>query len=490
MRRALLAAVVAALGLAGSAAAFAPSDPLAAKQWYLLDDHAFDAWPTPPTTLQPVKVAVVDSGIDCSLPDFQGRIADARSFVGGDPCTDTEGHGTFVAGIIAANLDTQGIVGIAYTSQLLVAKVVRSDGTIPLQAEADAIHWAVDSGARVINLSLGGVRDPIHPEHDTYSPLEASAVAYAYSKGALVVAAVGNADEAYSQPWPYASYPAALPHVLGVSALTRTGNVPDYSNRDAIYNDISAPGSGIFSTLPLALTAQNPMCVDQGYSDCGSSDYRNAEGTSFAAPQVSAAAAVLFALDPTLTASQAEAILEHSADDVNAATGCPRCAVGRDPYSGWGRLDVARAVAALALPLPAADRYEANDNAGADAYTAWGKDVTLKATLDYYDDPVDVYRVALGPGEHLAAKIVPSWPGARVALTLWKPGTTHVDTAQSRSLRVVQSATPATVQHIAFTAKGRGWYYVEVHVTTPGSGPYTLTLAKTMAALAPLRGGA
>ena len=62
---------------------------------------------------------------------FQGRLAAEKSFVGGDPCTDTQGHGTFIAGIIAANLDTQGIVGIAYTSQLLIAKVVQNDGTIP-----------------------------------------------------------------------------------------------------------------------------------------------------------------------------------------------------------------------------------------------------------------------------------------------------------------------------------------------------------------------
>ncbi len=119
MLRALLAAVAVALAAATTAAAFVPADPLVAKQWYLQDDHAFDAWAEPPTTLQPVKVAVIDSGVDCSLPDFQGRILDARSFVGGDPCSDVEGHGTFVAGIIAANLDSEGIVGIAYTAQLL-----------------------------------------------------------------------------------------------------------------------------------------------------------------------------------------------------------------------------------------------------------------------------------------------------------------------------------------------------------------------------------
>ena len=275
----------------------------------------------------------------------------------------------------------------------------------------------------MINLSLGGVRDPVHPDRDTYSSVEAQAIAYASGKGALLVAAVGNGDEAFSQPWPFASYPAALPHVIGVSALTRAGNVPDFSNRDPVFNDISAPGSGIFSTFPLAITAQRPACVDQGYSDCGPDDYRDPEGTSFAAPQVTAAAAVLFAVAPTLTASQATTILEHSADDVSAATGCARCALLRDPLSGWGRLDVAKAIAAIAGPLPAPDRYETNDDAGTQAHTVWGKHVTLNATVDYYDDRVDVYRVSLGPNERLTARVTGSWPGAQVNLALWRPGT-------------------------------------------------------------------
>jgi subtilisin family serine protease len=475
----LIAVTVTALAVVAQAAAFTPADPLAPKQWYLQDDHAFDAWALPPTTLNPVKVAIVDSGVDCSLPDFQGRIADKRSFVGGDPCVDTDGHGTFVAGIVAANLDSQGIVGIAYTSQLLIAKVVRSsDGQIPLEAEAAAIRWAADSGAKVINLSLGGVRDPVDPNRDTYSSREASAIEYAYSKGAVLVAAVGNGDEAPTQPWPYADYPAALPHVIGVSALTHSGNVPDFSDRDAVFNDISAPGEGIFSTFPLALTAQRPLCVDQGFSDCGPNDYANPEGTSFAAPQVSAAAAVLFASDPSLTNDQVSTILEHTADDVNAATGCSKCQLLRDAYSGWGRLDVAKAVAALAGPLPVPDRFETNDNAGAQAHTIWGKNSTFTATLDYYDDPVDVYRVALGPDERLVANVNGSWPGALVRLTLWRPGTQQVEPPRQVGLRAAQSASPGARQHIAFTSRTRGWYYVEVKVVSPGFGPYTLSLAK------------
>jgi subtilisin family serine protease len=370
---------------------------------------------------------------------------------------------------------------MAYTAQLLIAKVVTPDGTIPLEAEANAIRWAVDNGARVINLSLGGVRDPVRRDRDTYSPVEASAVAYAYAKGAVVVAAVGNADEAYAQPWPYASYPAALPHVIGVSALTRSGNVADFSDRDAIYNDIAAPGVDIFSTLPTAMTALRPTCTYQGYSECGPDDYANAEGTSFSTPQVSAAAAMLFAVDPALTNSQVGDILEHTADDVNAATGCGKCAVGRDPYTGWGRLDVAKAIAAVTDgPLPPPDAFETNDDAGTQAWTIWGKQRTVDATLDYYDDPVDVYRVALTGHEKLTARLTGDWQGARVKLVLWRPSTASVvNQQQSSTLRAAQSAASSGTQRLTFTAPGRGWYYVEAIVTAPGYGPYALTLTKT-----------
>ena len=482
IRRTLLVAVTAALAAAAPAAAFTPTNPLAPRQWYLQDDHAFDAWPTPPTNLQPVRVAIVDSGIDCSLPDFAGRLVAARSFVGGSPCTDTEGHGTFVAGEIAANLGTSGIVGIAYTAQLLIAKVVNEDGTIPLSAEAAAIRWAADNGARVINLSLGGVRDVKDLTQDTYSALEESAVEYAYSKGAVLVAAVGHGDEAPTMPWPYASYPAALPHVIGVSALTRTGNVPDYSNRDPIFNDLSAPGSSIFSTFPRALTGLNPSCPDQGYSDCGTEDYRNAEGTSFAAPQVSAAAAVLFAVDPQLTNSQVGWLLERTADDVNATNGCPKCGLLRDPLSGWGRLDVAKAVEALAGPIPPSDQYEPNDDAGTQAWTVWGKKDKLRATIDYWDDPVDVYRIQLQKKERLLAQLA-AGAGPSFELELWNPGTKHVDRPSSSQDLAAQSMT----KRLRYTAPARGWYYLEVKAASPGFAPYALSITKTGSPAAPRR---
>ena len=99
MRRVAAVLVLAALVVPALAAAFPNTEPLAAKQWYIEHDAAWDFWPTMPQ-LYPVKVAIVDSGIDGSHPDLMGRVIAARSFVGGSPYRDDDGHGTFVAGEI------------------------------------------------------------------------------------------------------------------------------------------------------------------------------------------------------------------------------------------------------------------------------------------------------------------------------------------------------------------------------------------------------
>jgi serine protease len=298
----------------------------------------------------------------------------------------------------------------------------------------------------------------------------------------VLVAAVGNSDEAYATPWPWASYPAALPHVIGVGALNKTGGIPDFSDRDAIFNDLVAPGVDIFSTFPVALTAQTPTCTPQGYTICGTDEYRHSEGTSFAAPQVAAAAAVLLAVQPDLRNSQVANILERSADDVNAANGCRQCPLGRDAYSGWGRLDVAKAVEILLSggPLPPPDAFETNDNAGTAAYTLWGTARTVKATLDYFDDPFDVYRIQIRKGDRLNAKLSGAWSGANVSLMLWRPGTSDVLEVKGRqSLRAAASIAPGAEQHLVYRSQASGWYYVEVRVTSPGAGAYTLELTKT-----------
>jgi subtilisin family serine protease len=483
MRRLALWLAAAALALPAGAAGdarFVPDDPLAGKQWYLGQIHAFDFWPDGPPVLPSVRVAVIDSGLDADHPEFAGRIALQQSFVGGD-VSDREGHGTFVAGIIAAALGNgQGIAGIAFPAQLLIAKVVRPDGSIAPDAEAAAIRWAADNGARVINLSLGGLRDPLVPRRDTYSRAEQDAIAYAYAQGAVVVAAVGNGDQAPKTPWNYASYPAALPHVLGVSALAQDGSVPAFSNRDAVYNDISAPGVGIVSTLPRSLTAARPSCVDQGYSTCGPPEFRTGDGTSYAAAQVSAAAALLLAVRPSLKPDQVTALLERSARDVSAATGCARCPLLRDAYSGWGSLDVASALRALSGPLPAPDRYEGNDDAGDRAFTLYGRSIDVNATLDFWDDQIDVYRIRLKKGQTVAVSLRGP-AGTDTNLVLWSPGTTQVEglSATLQARRVTQSAHAGPNEHFLHRAREQGWYYVEVKLTTPGSGAYRLHISKS-----------
>jgi subtilisin family serine protease len=472
-------AVAAPASAAVSRAAFAPNDPLVPRQWHLAANRAFDAWEELPP-LAPVRVAVIDSGVDGKHPDLVAKIVAARSFVGGSPLVDTQGHGTFVAGLIAAETNNAiGVAGMAPSAQLVVAKVVREDRTIPLDAEAAAIRWAVDQGARVINLSLGGVRDPRDPRRDTYSAGEAKALAYAYARGAVIVAAVGNGDQAPVSPWSYASYPAALPHVIGVSALARDGSIPAFSNRDPIYNDVSAPGEDIVSTFPRALTAQRPTCVEQGYSPCGPPDYRRAEGTSFAAPQVSAAAALLLAVHPGLKPDQVAVLLERSAADANASSGCVRCPLQRDSLSGWGRLDVTAALGALQGPIPQADSYESNDSAGEGAYVLWGAVRRLEATLDFFDDPSDVYAVKLQLGQRLVARLDGTLR-ADANLVLWRPGTKQVDTLSGSVVRqrAAVAARPGPHEILRFTADQQGWWYVEVKLSTAGSGPYSLTVTK------------
>lgn len=482
MSKALLAALAAAtllvpaVALGGARPSFTPSDPLAPRQYYLTQDHAFDAFDNALPSLTTVRVAVIDSGIDGSHPEFTKKIYASRSFVGGSATTDDEGHGTFVAGEIAAAINDQGIAGIAFPAQLIVAKIARADASISVRDEAAAIRWAVNRGAQVINLSLGGLRHPLHAD-DSYSQTEANAVDYAYRHGAVLVAAVGNADDAPRTPWPWASYPAALPHVIGVSALTQGGNVPLFSNRDRIYNDISAPGQNILSTLPLALTRARPGCTDQGYSDCGPDEFVHASGTSFAAPQVTAAAALLLALKPSLRPDQVSYILERTANDVDASDGCSVCSAGRDQYSGWGRLDIAKAIAALNEPLPPADRLEPNDDAGSHAAQLRASVRRVKATLDFWDDPVDVYRVHLVAGRRLRASLRgPS--GATTGLLLWRPGTARVNGLRGQRFRISQSIGPGSVHRLSFKVPTTGWYYVEAKITSRGAGAYTLTIAR------------
>jgi subtilisin family serine protease len=388
---------------------------------------------------------------------------------------DTFGHGTFVAGEIAAIADNGlGIAGIAPPARLVVAKVVDDDGTIPPRAEARAIRWAVRSGARVINLSFGSIRDPADPSIDGFSYRERKAIAFAVRSGALVVAAAGNGNDAPAKPWPYASYPAAFPHVLGVAAYGRKGGVPSFSNRDEQYVDLAAPGMDIFSLFPRSLTSRFTKCAEQGYSSCGSKEYQHADGTSFSSPQVAGAAAVLLGQLPALRPDQVGAILKRTADDATPATGCDDCTPGPDALTGFGRLDLSAALQALNGNLPAPDRLEPNDGTGRWAATIYGK-LDKPATLDWWDDPNDVYRFYLKRGQHVSAlvrasKIDPS-------LILWKPGLRSLAFARSdfRARRSIHGL--GVPERLAYRARKSGWYSLQVKLARPGFGQYRIRLA-------------
>ena len=349
------------------------------------------------------------SSTPASIPptrSSQNQIVDGRSFVASDWESDTNGHGTFVAGEIAATLNNgRGIAGMGFSVDLLIAKIVRSDGTISPVAEARAIHWAVDHDARVINMSFGGVRDPSDPSQDTYSRLEAEAVQYAVDRGVLVVAAVGNADGAPTEP---GATPAIRRRCRTLSASARCARRdraglleprrPLQRHRGARRGDpLHAAGraDGELATWlhpsgVLGLRADR-VPPRRGHVVLGAARL----GRSRAPLRVV----------PVAAGRPGSNLLTRSSADANPDTGCIRCTAGRDAMTGWGQLDIGSAVDALDDQLPAADRYEGNDQV-ANAASLWGRrGQRIHGTIDYWDDRQDVYKVRMRAGQQIAAKL-------------------------------------------------------------------------------------
>ncbi len=274
------------------------SDPYYQKQWYLARIGAPVAWEGGITGGE-VLVAVVDSGVDASHPDLRGRVERGYDFVDHDEdASDAYGHGTHVAGIIAAAGDNgEGVAGLAWRARILPVRVLDGSGYGYYSDIIAGIRYAADRGARIINLSLGG---------GAQSQALQEAVDYARSKGCLLVAAAGNGG------LDSLSYPAACEGVVGVGAVDTESRPASFSNRgDAL--DVVAPGVAIYSTYP-------------------GNRYASLSGTSMAAPQVSGALALLMSREPGLGVAEAESRLTGSARDL--------CDVGWDAYSGWGMLRV------------------------------------------------------------------------------------------------------------------------------------------------------
>jgi len=291
-------------------AADATTDPRFDVQWGLPAIGAPAAWDL--SQGAGVSVAVLDSGIDgLYSPDLEGPgqvVMDGQfNYISsGVTPMDYFGHGTHVAGIAAA-LRNNGVwgVGTAPQATLYAFKVLDDTGNGDDAVVADAIRDVVDkTPCKIISMSLGGSGDPGGGD-----PALAAAVAYAQSKGALVIAAAGNGTNDNGVPTTAPSYPAAIAGVIGVGAIDSNESLASFSNYGPVDEDLVAPGVTIYSTLP-------------------HNTFGAMSGTSMATPFVSGAAALVWSAHPSWNATQVAYMLENTAQDLGAA--------GVDVYYGHG----------------------------------------------------------------------------------------------------------------------------------------------------------
>ena len=252
-----------------------------------------------------IVIAVLDSGVDPAHEDLAGVLLPGKDFVNGDQdANDDAGHGTGIAGLIGARADGKtGIDGLAPGCRILPVKVADRGGKASFADLASGIVWAVNRGARVLNISLGS---------RTGSQVLAKAVRWALDQGAVVVAAAGNDNTNQVH------YPAAYAGVIAVGALSPDGTVSSVTNLSPRI-DVAAPGEKMISTLPTNF-------------------YRPVSGTSTSAALVSASAGLLLSLNPELTPAQVRQALRASAAPIE-------CLAPVADLFGFGRLDLPRLLA-------------------------------------------------------------------------------------------------------------------------------------------------
>jgi PKD repeat protein len=285
------------------------------------------------------KIGILDTGIRPTHTLFVNKIvathrflADTLTVAGGvNNVTDDNGHGSHTAGI-AAGRATAAVSGVAYGTniKLVIGKVCNSAGQCPSSGTANAIVWATDQGANVINLSLGSFGG--FPD-GSGSPAQQAAMQYALAHNTLTVCSSGNDDGGVPPAGfpPYTGgigYPARFPECMAVGATNWSDNKASYSNYGAQLA-VSAPG-GDGERQPYSLIISASRNADNSYAF-------NA-GTSMAAPQVAGAAAMLYAVGYTTPAAVRQRLIE-TADDIDAP--------GWDARTGYGRINVYRAVTGL-----------------------------------------------------------------------------------------------------------------------------------------------
>ncbi len=427
--------------LVGTVARIDFDDPLVGTEWWRAAIGVDGL--TPPGPGKPVTI--VDSGVNVTHPEFLGR-PNLETLNPQEPAPLGGEHGTGVASVVGAPVNGLGLVGVYPEAVLRSWDAAIGEGTRLESSEiVQGIIAAANSGPGVINLSLGGPQRDLFIEQAVYT---------AVRKGSLVVAASGNDGDRGNQ----LGYPAGVPHVLTVGATNRDNAVAFFSSRSN-FVDVAAPGEGI----PIA------TAIEQGY--------READGTSFASPIVAGAAAWLWTVRPKLQASQVAEIIRRSATDI----GVP----GRDPGSGFGLLNVP---AALAFPAPPLDPLEPNDNIdflSPDGEFATGiSSLTLKsrvstrvrALVDRYEDPADVYRVWLPPNRTLR---VTATATADVDLSLWRLGSNSIKTRFPGNDRLARATAKGTTETLEYRNAGPGRMAYLAVVPAPGVtvSEYTMRIA-------------
>jgi thermitase len=260
----------------GTVATAITNDTYVDRQWAL---QRIEGLVAKPTESKEILVAVLDTGIDQQHEDLTGKVAESVNFTDTKTVSDRLGHGTHVAGVIAATANNGiGIAGAAPNARLLNVKIADDKGMVWASAAAKGIIWAVDNGAKVINMSLA---------IPGTTPALEEAVDYAWSKGVVLIAAAGNTGS--SVP----TYPASCSHVIAVAATDSSGSLWEKSNHGG-WISAYAPGVEIYSTVP-----------GNGYG------YKS--GTSMATAYVTAVAALTYA---TVTDVNGDGRVNDEVDDV------------------------------------------------------------------------------------------------------------------------------------------------------------------------------
>ncbi|WP_395402099.1 S8 family serine peptidase [Arthrobacter sp. UC242_113] len=277
------------------------------------DVDAVEAWDV--TTGDGIKVAVLDTGVATDNDDIAAKVVLRANFSTAATGEDNYGHGTHVAGIIAATKDTDGVSGVCPDCSILDGKVISDSGSGSTSSIINGINWAVANGAKVINMSLG---QPVPSQ-----ALEA-AVNNAWNNGVVVVAAAGNAGTEVPM------YPAAYPNVIAVAATDNNDAKASFSTYGQ-WVDVAAPGVDVYSTFP-----KHPFTIGtQSNREMG---YDIASGTSMASPAVAGVAALVWSTPAGSDNKSVRATVESTAD---------AAVVGTGSYWAHGRVNACKAVAGV-----------------------------------------------------------------------------------------------------------------------------------------------